>query len=242
MKSGIFVTATDTGVGKTIVAGQLAAALIAMGVNVGVMKPIASGGILKKDPTTGTEKLISEDAETLARLSGTTDTLSEINPLCFRHPLAPMAAAEIEAKQIDLSSVLKAYQRLRKKHDFMVVEGIGGLMVPIRENYYVADLIKELALPAVIVARTGLGTLNHTILTVKTAQRQGIEIAGIILNENVPGQRGLAEETNPDILTRCCGVPILATIPYLADPLKLHNAFHSPARAIFEAVLCCLGQ
>lgn len=236
MKQGIFVTGTDTDVGKTIIAGHLARELRTLEVDTGVMKPLASGGTVKVNPLTGEEKLISEDAELLAKLSGVEDALDEITPLCFREALAPLPAAEIENRTIELAPVLETYRKLCRRHEFMVVEGIGGLMVPLTGTYYVLDLIRELELPLLVVAHTGIGTLNHTILTVKAAQAQGIEVVGTILNNTEPAQQGLAERTNPDVLEKCLNVPVLSIVPYLDDILQPHRSFKKLAENIRRAL------
>ena len=234
--NGIFVTATDTEVGKTIVAGQIAAAVRSLGYDVGVMKPFASGCACKKNMVTGEEKLISEDAELLAKLSGSTDPLEEIAPLCFREPLAPMPAAEIENKAVNLDLVRQAWTGLSSRHDFMVVEGIGGLMVPITPGYYLLNVIVEFGLPALVVTRTGLGTLNHTILTVNTLRTNGIQVAGIVMNECESGEHGPAEKTNPGILEKCLDLPAIYTIPHLQDPLQPHPVFLTIAEHLLEGI------
>jgi len=234
MKQGVFVTATDTGVGKTILAGHLAESIRSIGYDAGVMKPVASGCICKKNPVTGEQKLISEDAEILARLSGVTDPLDQIAPLRFREPLAPMIAAEIELRTVDLHCVRQSWIRLSNRHQYMVVEGIGGLMVPITSTYYVLDMIKEFGLPALIVARTGLGTLNHTILTVNALRTQQVKLAGIVMNQLEPSQPGLAEKTNPGVLEKCLDIPVIGTVPCLEDPMQSHKCFNDIAKHLLN--------
>src|SRR5262245_53930023 len=150
MEKGIFVTGTDTNVGKTAVACGIVSLLKAKGVKVGVMKPIASGG--------------REDAERLREASGMSDGLDVINPQHFEAPLAPVSAAALERREIDLDLIYRSYWFLQKHYDVVIVEGIGGVKVPIGESTYIADLIQALRLPALIVGRAGLGTLNHTLL------------------------------------------------------------------------------
>lgn len=232
--NGIFVTATDTETGKTIVAGHIAAAIRSLGHDVGVMKPVASDCVCRKNLVTGEEKFISEDAELLVKLSGSTDPLEEIAPLCFREPLAPMPAAEIERKPVELDLVRQAWTRLGARHDFMVVEGIGGVMVPITADYYLLDMIVEFGLPALVVTRTGLGTLNHTILTVNTLRAKGVEVAGIVMNECKPAEDSLAEKTNPAVLEKCLDLPVICTIPHLQDPLQPHPTFLTIAKHLLN--------
>ena len=205
---GIFITGTDTEIGKTVVAGGLAAALKAAGVNVGVMKPIASGGIEHK------RRIVSEDAIFLKRAAQVGDGLDLINPICLRHPLAPSVAAEIEGVSIDLRQVDEAFAQLCQRHEFIVVEGIGGIAVPICEEVLVAHIAQRFQLPLLIVARPNLGTINHTALTVEFARFYSLEICGIVLNASQEESKGLAEETNPKELERLTHVPILGTVPF----------------------------
>ena len=206
--TGIFITGTDTEIGKTVVAGGLAAALKAAGVNVGVMKPIASGGIEHEG------RIVSEDAIFLKHAARVDDALDLINPICLRQPLAPSVAAEIERVSIDLRQIDEAFTQLCQRHEFMVVEGIGGIAVPICEKMLVANLAQRFQLPLLVVARPNLGTINHTVLTVEFARSYSLEICGIVLNASQEGSKGLAEETNPTELTRLTHLPILGTVPF----------------------------
>ena len=183
MTHGIFVTGTGTEIGKTVIAGGLAASLKQAGIDVGVMKPIATGG--------------TADARFLKHAAQVDDELSLINPVYLRHPLAPSVAARIERTEIDLSRIETAFAELQQRYDFVIVEGVGGIAVPIRDDFLVVQLIQQLKLPILIVATAGLGTLNHTLLTVAFAQQFSIPIAGIVLNGLRPETAGLAEATNP---------------------------------------------
>ena len=210
MADGIFVTATDTEVGKTVIAAGLAQAVKARGIDVGVMKPLATGGVQQEG------RLRSEDAEYLAGAVDAADGLDLINPICLEPPLAPSVAARISGQDIDLTVVRAAFEELRQRHQFLIVEGIGGIMVPISEKRFVADLAAEMGLPLVIVTRPALGTLNHTVLTVDCARQACLDIKGIVINGLREGATGLAELTNPEEIERITDVPILATVPY--DP------------------------
>ena len=112
------------------------------------------------------------------------DSIDLVTPCCFENPLAPMAASEIEGIPVDLEKIKKAYRKLSKNYDAVVVEGIGGLLVPIKRDYFVLDLAKDFGLPIIVVSRPGLGTLNHTMLTVNYAIKEGLNVAGIIINYN----------------------------------------------------------
>ena len=183
---GLFVTGTDTGIGKTVVAGAVAAALARRGVKVGVFKPFASGSW--------------DDTRFLKKAAGVSDALDAITPFYFKYPLAPLASLKLERRSIRAHEVLERAVPLFKKYDFVVVEGVGGAAVPITNLYEASDAAKDLGIPAVIVARLGLGTLNHALLTREHLARKGIECRGAILNARFGSPRGLAEKTNPGIL------------------------------------------
>ena len=206
--NGIFITGTDTGIGKTIVAGGIAAYLKECGVSVGVMKPISSGG--------------TEDAEFLKQIANLNDPLSLINPIALKNPLAPSVAAELEGMEIDLSSIEKVYNQLKNKYDLLVVEGVGGIAVPLSKNLLVTHLIKQLNLPIIIVGHLGLGTLNHTLLSVAFAEQANLQILGIILNSTHNHAPGLAEQTNPDEIEKITKIPVIGILPY-QEEIDLQN-------------------
>lgn len=200
MKKGIFITGTDTGVGKTVAAAVLGVLLKERGFDVGVMKPVQCGG---------------SDAVFLKKILTVTDPLSEINPCFAREPLSPYLAFQREKRKIDVGKILAAYQRLKQKHDILLVEGAGGLMVPLRDDYFVADLIRDLDLDIVIVVRLGLGTINHTLLTIRQARDQGIAVRGVLFSEASCRKHGVPERTNPQAVRTLGNVEVLGTIPYL---------------------------
>jgi dethiobiotin synthetase len=199
---GLFITGTDTGVGKTIVAAGLAASLRHSGFDIGVMKPFETGFSLR-----------SSDAFFLKRMAGVSDPLQSITPYRLKHALSPFAAAQIEEVSIHFEKVKQAYRTLLKKHQALLVEGAGGLLVPITRGKMMVDLALYLKLPIVIISRTGLGTINHTLLSIELARRRGVEVAGVIFNHLGP-RKGLAERTNPSVLRHFLDMPILGEIPY----------------------------
>lgn len=201
MSRGLFVTGTDTGVGKTIVAATLARVLRLRGVNVGVMKPVTSGCVERNG------ELISEDAELLAWAAGV-ECDDNVAPYRLREPLAPAEAARIDGVKIDFGHIAECYHQLSARHDFVLVEGAGGLMVPLNGGLLMADLINHLKLPAVVVARPDLGTINHSVLTCYAAGQMGIEVRGVIVNR-FPTAPGLAEKGAPHQIGSLCGAPIL---------------------------------
>ena len=208
--SGIFITGTDTGVGKTVVAAGLALVLRERGMRVGVMKPVASGCVGEG------KRLVSGDAVYLMEAAENEHPYLT-NPLRFRNSLAPSVASVIEKKEVPIERILKAYRELQNHYDFVIVEGIGGLLVPLTKEYFVANLIHEFGLPIVIVARGGLGAINHTLLTVDAAVIRGFEIRGIIFNRMPRVNFSIAEITNPKVIHDITGIPILGTLPELDD-------------------------
>jgi len=201
MNQNYFITGTDTGVGKTHVTALLLAELRRRGVAAAGFKPIACG--------TGGRA----DARTYRKLMHNEVPLDVINPVYLRYPLAPSVAAKLEKKPVDLQKIYSVYDRLSADFSPVLVEGAGGLLVPIRRDYFVADLARHFDLPLIIVARLGLGTLNHTLLTVRQAQAMKLKIAGVILNDTT-GQRGLAERTNVKAIAELTRVPLLGVVPY----------------------------
>ncbi|MDD9972862.1 MAG: dethiobiotin synthase [Candidatus Poribacteria bacterium] len=200
MTQGIFITGTGTEIGKTVIAGGLAASLKQAGMNVGVMKPISTGD--------------TADAQFLKHAAQVDDEIASINPIYLRHPLAPSVAARMEGREIDVSCVETAFAELQQKYDFVIVEGVGGIAVPIQDDFLVVHLIKRLQLPILIVAQAGLGTLNHTLLTVAYARQFELQITGIVLNGLRAETAGLAEATNPTEIENLTGIPVIGIVPY----------------------------
>jgi dethiobiotin synthetase len=208
MFKGIFITGTDTGVGKTYLASGIAAEMRLRGVNVGVMKPAETGCSMRGG------RLVPQDARRLMKAAGVDDLVDLVNPYRFRRPLAPSVAARLAGKKIEPDKILLAYRELSRRHDFMIVEGAGGIMVPLRGVYTYLDLAKALALPILIVARPGLGTINHTLLTIAALRERRLAISGIVINHTQKHRANLAEMTNPAELGRISGVNIVGTIPF----------------------------
>ena len=207
----IFITGTDTGVGKTIISAGLCAFLsLKTGFNVGVMKPFESG-LQKMEGDT-----LSRDAAFLKEASGASDSLDEINPYTFEAPLAPEAAAKFENIIIDIEKINETFKRLIERHDVLVVEGAGGVLVPISKGFFFCDLMKNWDTPVIIVSRLGLGTINHTLLTSNFLQLLGITVLGVILNDT-DGRNDIAAETNPEMLKQYLKVPLLGVFPHLEE-------------------------
>ena len=176
--NSFFITGTDTDVGKTCVSAAIAKYLFDKGVNVGVMKPFASGYKESADS-------ISEDVEILLKYSGSNDPIELVNPYYFEIPTSPYDACKQLNLEIDMSKVVDAYKQLTAIHDVVIVEGIGGIMTPISRNYFVSDLISELNLDSFIVTGSKIGTVNHLMLTYEHAQKKNLNTLGILVNQNV---------------------------------------------------------
>ncbi|SIO14618.1 dethiobiotin synthase [Singulisphaera sp. GP187] len=215
---GLFVVGTDTGVGKTRVAAAIARILTGQGRRVGVLKPVATGAVRRGD---GWE---CEDGDALIRAVGGAIPLERVVPLVFEEPLAPSVAARRLgtplASDTVVQTVREALDWWSERADVMVVEGVGGLLAPLAERMTVVDLAEALDYPLLIVARRGLGTLNHTLMTVECAQRRGLRVAGIVLNRAEPGGAvdDLAEATNAEELARYVGaIGILGELAFEPD-------------------------
>jgi dethiobiotin synthetase len=208
MTTGLFITGTDSGVGKTHVSAGIARALACRGVDVGVMKPAETGCPMHSG------RLMPRDALRLIKSARVKDPLALVNPYRFRKPLAPAVAAELEGKKIDPSKIINAFQLLSSRHDFMIVEGAGGIMAPLSGTYTYLDLAKKIGLPVLLVARPGLGTINHTLLTIAALKGHKIEIAGIVINYALDQKAGSAEKTSPAVIEKMSGVRITGIIPY----------------------------
>jgi dethiobiotin synthetase len=209
----VFVTATDTGVGKTVVAGLLIRGMRRRGVRVAAMKP-AETGCRKVEG-----QLLPQDGRFLREMAEMDEPLDVVVPERFALPLAPLVASRLERRRIDLQRVISIFEGFRRAYDVVVVEGAGGLLVPFAEidgeAYYTADLVRDLGLPLVVVARPGLGTLNHTLLTVREALRQGISVKGVVINYACEAAHDLAEKTNSAVIDELSQVPVLGVVPHL---------------------------
>lgn len=203
---GLLVTATDTGVGKTEVACAIVAAARAAGRDVVGMKP-AQSGVVPGEPS---------DAERLREASGAVEPLEAICPYTFAAPLAPAVAARVEGREVSLPRVLDAARALAARHEAIVVEGAGGLLVPLTARETFADLAVALALPVLVVARAGLGTVNHAALTVEALRARGLAIAGIVLNRAAAADDPSVPHNAAEI-ARLTGCEPIATLPWVAD-------------------------
>lgn len=221
---GIFVTGTDTGVGKTVVAAGIAAAMRARSIHVGVMKPLHTGCRIVKG------KLRPDDSLLLARAAASDDPVELITPFMFREPAAPYAAAKKHHLVINTGKITDGFNELCRRHDYVIVEGIGGVLVPVTGNCYVADLIKNLKIPALLVTRPDLGSINHTMLSISCLKTKKIHLSGIVISKCTKGRGSFAEKTFQDTIETLSGIPVLGTIPYITGFNNRHfsNALNLP--------------
>ncbi len=226
---GLLVTGTDTGVGKTVVTAALCLALRRRGLDAGIVKPVQSGS-RAADP--------GGDAMLLKSWAGLSEDPEEIAPYSFAQPLAPLVAARLEGRSLDLDEVGARTRALARRHELCLVEGVGGLLVPMGPGWTVADLAAALALPLLVVARAGLGTVNHTLLTVREARRYGLEVVGVVANESAPvapaDDPSLA--TNAELIETLAGVPVLARVPWLGEAVNGERLARLPLDRLVERV------
>lgn len=200
--AGIFVSGTDTGVGKTIVACAIARGLRSAGVDVGVMKP-AETGVTAAGP---------EDAIALRAAAGVEDDLSLICPLQYEMPAAPEASAHAEGRSFSLDPIDTAFATLTKRHRTLIVEGAGGLLVPMGGETTMADLALHLRLPVLLVARASLGTINHTLLSVEACEQRKLDLVGVVISHSA-GVLSPADAANLEILRTSLGPRLVGEVP-----------------------------
>lgn len=203
----IVVTGTDTGVGKTLVAGAIGRWFRMRGFRVSALKPCATGCVRRR------EGLVSEDAEFLAHTADVRFPLHIICPQCYAEPLAPAVAAERAGKPLDWEAIDRSVALMAAQSDVMIVEGVGGLMVPMDSRHTFRDVALWLGAPTVVVARPALGTINHTLLTVEGLRLAKIPVSGVVINRYPAENASVAEESNPRSIERWGKVPVLCVVP-----------------------------
>lgn len=196
-----FIAGTDTGVGKTIVSCAMASAFRLQGYRVGVMKPVACGGW--------------EDSQVLRRASQSKQALADITPIYFKNPYSPKIAGRLEKKRASISKIAGAFKKLQKKHDVMIVEGCGGLLVPITDDFFVIDLIRLIKAEVILVSRSGLGAINHALLSLEALRSRKIEPLGVIFNRLQGGPMSIPEKTNPAVVAKFGRTKSLGMFPYM---------------------------
>lgn len=202
----LFITGTDTGVGKTVVTGILAWVYQEAGLRVGIEKPVVTGAETTREGVVASDLLFLEKVLPAAA--------PPVNSYHFPQPVSPHLAAAMSGVSMDPARIEGDHQALSAERDAVLVEGAGGLLVPLRDDFFMADLALCLRLPVIVVSRPSLGTINHTLLTVFCARAKGLTVAGIVVN-NYPDAPGPAERDNPAAIERLAGVPVLAIVPHI---------------------------
>lgn len=231
MNPGLLITGTDTGVGKTFVAAGLARTLRSADIDIGVMKPAETGHDAAGGPWPA-------DAQTLAVAAKSGDPADIVVPYVFAPPVAPLVAARAAGRVIAVERIADAFERILAKHDFVLVEGAGGLAVPLAEfgvgdrPFDYADLALMLDLPLLVVARAHLGTLNHTALTLQYARQRGVAVAGVVVNGLDPSLDDPSVPENPSLIEEMEAVPVLGVIERLDGVVDVDRM----ARAVGDAL------
>lgn len=207
---GFLVTGTDTGVGKTVVTAGLVGVFCRHGLDAVAIKPVQSGAKVENG------ELVPEDVIFYRLAAGLTHPIDQLNLYRFAPAVSPHLAAELSGQKVDPQRVVDFCQQALLRHQITLIEGAGGLCVPLSGPHFtVADLARELSLSLIVVARIGLGTINHTVLTVAYARNIGLEVVGIIFNGLKPEEAGPTERDNPGIIAEMSGVPVLGILPHL---------------------------
>ena len=222
------VTGTDTGVGKTMVAAALLALLRRRGMRVAGMKPVETG-VTPGDP--------ASDAALLRAAAGGYDLPEEVCPLTLPEPLAPWVAARRTGTGVDIGALDAAFERLCKSRDAIMVEGAGGLLVPLTRDLAFDGLFRRWRLGLIVVAGNRLGVLNHALLTVRAARAAGLEVQGIVLNSLLPGQAGTVERTNADALAELFQDLSVLPFPYLPQPHDIDVLAEAAESAGLDALI-----
>ena len=207
MLKSLFITGTDTDVGKTYITAGLAVTFRKMGIDVGVMKPFAAGKAEKKGYK-------SKDIVIISKAAKACDPEKLVNPQFFKISASPYTAWKTLKTKPKVSMILSSFKKLTKLHDMILVEGMGGIMTPILKDYYVTNLIKAMKIPTVIVTRSKIGTVNHTIMTCKMCEKYKIPVKGIIINNFDDGYP--VKELKRD-LENLTGIKVLGSIPFIKD-------------------------
>ncbi|MEW6183355.1 MAG: dethiobiotin synthase [Bacillota bacterium] len=218
----LFITGTDTGVGKTVLSALLGLIYQSAGLKTAYLKPVETGAVK------GPDGLVPGDTRFVSDVLGLEESIDVLCPYRFEHPVSPHLAGRMGKKEFKPQVVQECFKYLEKFYDAVIVEGAGGLLVPLSEKYMVADLARDLGLPVVITARPGLGTINHTLLTIAAALQVELKVAGVVVNR-YPEDPDPVVKDNPRAIAKLSGLPVLARVPEL-DGLDAGE----PGRALLE--------
>ncbi len=208
---GFFITGTSTEIGKTFVTALLTKGLSERGISACPVKPVASGGVSSGGA------LISEDALVYQRLAEVGEPLSVLSPFCLKRPASPHFAAELEAKEIPFAQIDSTLGQLSQRYDMLLVEGIGGWLVPLTNEITIADYAERLGLPVIVVSANVLGTLNHTLLTLNAVRQRNVDLAGVIFTHPSPDIELDLAENNIETVRRMGQAEILGSVPFVEN-------------------------
>ena len=228
MARGIFIIGTDTGVGKTVVSAGLMHLFLSKRYNACYFKPVSSGMVDGGNNTGPTDVLFVKAA------SGLKEAERTINPFSFKAPVSPHLASRMEGRAIDVKVIKERLHDLKCRYDYIVAEGCGGLAVPLSDSgYLLGNLIADLGFDCALVARTGLGTINHTLLSVNYAQGLNIRIQGIFMNNYTQSS---LEDDNCETLRRLAGLPVFGIVPALQG-VDVEKLMIGNLREVFEKTI-----
>lgn len=228
MAKGIFIIGTDTGIGKTVVTAGLVHLLLSKGYGACYFKPISSGMVKVGNDLAPTDVCFVKTA------SGLEEDERYINPFSFKTPVSPHLASRLEIRAIDMEVIKERLQYLKNRYNYIIAEGCGGIAVPLRDDgYMLHQLIQELGFACFLVARTGLGTINHTLLTVRYAQSMGIVIRGIFMNGYT---RSSLEDDNIETVRKLAGIPVLSAVPVL-ERVDVERLETGNLRDVFDKII-----
>jgi len=256
--NGLFVTGTDTGIGKTALSALLLAELRRRGINAAPMKPVQTGC---GDTATGDRQQASVNsgitdqpshltvpdldyALSMAGMAVSDEDYAIMAPYTFGPACSPHLAAELAGADVEIAEVVIAARTLASQYEFVIAEGAGGIMVPLNRRESMLDLMQALKLPVLLAARPGLGTINHTLLSIRALRSDGLDIAGVVFVTSTGQEPGFIEEDNATTIEQFGRVPILGTIPYsplLVDPKPDYNDLPIPVVAETEKIVNRLG-
>lgn len=224
----LFITGTDTDVGKTVICACLARYLSREGINVGIQKWVSTGNKNTSDDIDYCLSMLGRKKEEL-------DPPSLLHPYTFDFPASPHLAAELEGRKINIDKIVESYHTLVRKHDFLIVEGVGGVLVPLSRDRLLIDLVAELAIPVLIVTHSGLGTINHTLLTIEALRKRNIDILGMVFNFAGKGSK-IIEEDNRKIISRTGKTASFGSLSKVDSMETLIDEFEPIGERIFRAI------
>ncbi|MGI6455186.1 MAG: dethiobiotin synthase [bacterium] len=214
---GIFITGTDTGIGKTLVTAFLAYGLRQEGINICPVKPVGSGGVEIDG------QIISEDAVFYHKFAELDEDLRALNPLCYKFPASPHYSAQLEGNSFEREKVIEELIRLSARYDALLIEGVGGWMVPLTPQYLVADLAHDLDMNVIIVSANRLGAINHTLLTADAIRKRGIHPIGVIYTYPAPVDDELLARNNVESIKQIGHLEVLGEVPWLGSDFEMDN-------------------